>query len=177
MSDRGLVLLTAELSTPIGDLLLIENDRVLCALTVGRERWDETRAEIARAFGGPSTVEFVEERPERLASSAAVRDYFAGDLRAIDRVKVGARGTPFQKSVWDELRRIPVGTTISYADLARAVGRPSAVRAVGGANGRNPVAIVVPCHRVIGSDGTLTGYGGGLPRKEWLLAHEGATLV
>ena len=85
-------------------------------------------------------------------------------------------GTAFQRDVWLALRRIPVGTTISYVELARRIGRPRAVRAVGAANGANPVAVIVPCHRVIGADGRLTGYGGGLPRKQWLLEHEGCRL-
>lgn len=105
--------------------------------------------------------------------TAAIDAYFAGVLSAIDGLPVVTGGTPFQRAVWGELRRIPCGTTISYAELARRIGRPTAVRAVGLANGSNPVGIVVPCHRVIGSNGTLTGYGGGIERKRWLLAHEG----
>jgi methylated-DNA-[protein]-cysteine S-methyltransferase len=104
----------------------------------------------------------------------ALRRYLAGDLAALEEVSVDTAGTPFQESVWSSLRRIPVGRTVSYAELAKAIGRPTAVRAVAGANGRNPVSIVVPCHRVIATDGRLGGYGGGLPRKRWLLAHEGA---
>jgi len=100
--------------------------------------------------------------------------YFAGEHAAIDTVPVELNGTPFQKQVWQALRRIPHGSTISYAELAKRIGEPAAVRAVGAANGSNPVALVVPCHRVIGSNGTLTGYGGGLDRKEWLLKHEHA---
>jgi methylated-DNA-[protein]-cysteine S-methyltransferase len=107
--------------------------------------------------------------------TAAMSAYFGGDLAAIDMLPVETGGTPFQRSVWRALRDIPCGTTISYAELARRIGRPSAVRAVGLANGSNPVGIVVPCHRVIGSNGTLTGYGGGIERKRWLLAHERAT--
>jgi methylated-DNA-[protein]-cysteine S-methyltransferase len=98
--------------------------------------------------------------------------YFRGELRAIDGLRVETRGTPFQRAVWTALREIPCGTTVSYSDLARRIERPSAVRAVGLANGANPVAIVVPCHRVVGAGGALTGYGGGLSRKRWLLAHE-----
>ena len=86
-------------------------------------------------------------------------------------------GTEFQQQVWQELRSIPFGQTVSYGDLARSIGKPSAVRAVGAANGDNPVSIIVPCHRVIGSDGGLTGYGGGLERKQWLLKHEGGLLL
>jgi methylated-DNA-[protein]-cysteine S-methyltransferase len=93
-------------------------------------------------------------------------------LDAIDGLAVAARGTDFQRSVWRALRRIPCGETTSYGALAQRIGRPTAVRAVGHANGANPVSIVVPCHRVIGSDGSLTGYGGGIERKRWLLAHE-----
>lgn len=106
----------------------------------------------------------------------ALRAYFAGDLGVLGEVRVRFdRGSPFQREVWNALRTIPVSETISYAELARRVGRPSAFRAVGSANGQNPVSVVVPCHRVIASDGTLGGYGGGLERKRWLLAHEGAT--
>lgn len=107
------------------------------------------------------------------ALEAMLRRYFAGDLAVLDTIPVELNGTPFQKRVWQALRRIPSGSTISYADLARRIGSPSAIRAVGTANGANPVAVIVPCHRVIGSDGRLTGYGGGLDRKQWLLSHEG----
>jgi methylated-DNA-[protein]-cysteine S-methyltransferase len=107
--------------------------------------------------------------------TSAMRDYFKGDIGAIDRLPVDDTvGTPFQRSVWRALRKIKSGKTISYAELARRIGKPKAVRAAGLANGQNPISIVVPCHRVIGSNGTLTGYGGGLPRKKWLLEHEGA---
>jgi methylated-DNA-[protein]-cysteine S-methyltransferase len=97
--------------------------------------------------------------------------YFAGELGAFD-LDVDPQGTPFQRRVWDELRRIPFGETISYSELARRLGDPKLVRAVGVANGRNPISIVIPCHRVIGADGSLVGYGGGLERKRWLLEHE-----
>ena len=99
--------------------------------------------------------------------------YFAGELTAIDSIPIATAGTPFQRNVWAALRRIPPGETRSYGALARQLGRPNAVRAVGAANGANPISIVVPCHRVIGADGSLTGYGGGIDRKRWLLAHEG----
>jgi methylated-DNA-[protein]-cysteine S-methyltransferase len=98
--------------------------------------------------------------------------YFAGDLFAVDAIETRTGGTPFQRAVWSALRPIPPGTTVSYGELARAIGRPAASRAVGAANGANPIAIVVPCHRVIGANRTLTGYGGGLARKAWLLEHE-----
>lgn len=100
--------------------------------------------------------------------------YFAGELSAIDSLEVATAGTIFQREVWAELRRIPLGSTISYAELATRIGRPKAVRAVGLANGANPISIVIPCHRVIGANSGLVGYGGGLHRKMWLLEHEGA---
>ena len=104
--------------------------------------------------------------------AARVASYFAGDLRAIDAIPIALVGTPFQRAVWTALREIPCGTTLSYSDLARRIGRPSAVRAVGLANGANPIGVVVPCHRVVGRDGRLVGYGGGMSRKRWLLDHE-----
>jgi methylated-DNA-[protein]-cysteine S-methyltransferase len=102
-------------------------------------------------------------------------EYFSGTRRTFD-VELALRGTPFQVAVWEELCRIPYGDTITYAELARRIGRPSAVRAVGAANGANPIPVIVPCHRVIGSNGTLTGYGGGIERKQFLLALEGRRL-
>ncbi|HEX5073371.1 MAG TPA: methylated-DNA--[protein]-cysteine S-methyltransferase [Gemmatimonadaceae bacterium] len=101
--------------------------------------------------------------------------YFAGRLRTFD-LPLAPNGTDFQRRVWSALREIPFGTTISYAELARRVSNSAAVRAVGAANGRNPIPIIVPCHRVIGSDGSLTGFGGGLHRKQWLLRHEGGQI-
>ena len=105
----------------------------------------------------------------------ALRDYIAGALEALDAVPVETGGTEFQRRVWRELRRVRAGTTLTYGELARRIGRPEAVRAVGLANSANPVSVVVPCHRIVGSDGGLTGYAGGLARKRWLLAHEGVS--
>lgn len=102
--------------------------------------------------------------------------FFGGDIAAIDDIPVAMAGTPFQREVWSALREIPSGETWSYGNLANHIGRPSAVRAVGLANGANPIGVVVPCHRVVGADGSLTGYGGGIERKQWLLRHEGARL-
>jgi methylated-DNA-[protein]-cysteine S-methyltransferase len=119
-----------------------------------------------------------DERPDTTAADgqfAAIHEqldaYFAGELEAFD-LPLAAHGTPFQMRVWDELVRIPFGETISYSELAHRLGDPKLVRAVGTANGRNPISIVIPCHRVIGADGSLVGYGGGLDRKRWLLEHE-----
>jgi len=117
-------------------------------------------------------------RPEAGAAPAVVRaamaDYFAGDLEAPRKIAWATNGTAFQQAVWTALTQIPAGQTITYSELARRAGRPAAVRAAGHANGSNPLSIVAPCHRVIGMDGALTGYGGGIERKRWLLAHEGA---
>jgi len=119
------------------------------------------------------------DRPIRLIEGATpaeaarrVADYIAGDLSTLDRIEAEPFGTPFQRAVWRALRSVPVGETISYGRLAARIGRPTAARAVGMANNANPVPIIVPCHRVIGADGRLVGYGGGLERKTWLLAHE-----
>ncbi len=104
--------------------------------------------------------------------SAALTAYMEGDIHVLDTVAVAFTGTPFQLRVWNALRAIPGGTTLSYGALAKRIGDPKAVRAVGLANGANPIGVIVPCHRVIGTDGSLTGYGGGIERKRWLLAHE-----
>jgi methylated-DNA-[protein]-cysteine S-methyltransferase len=106
--------------------------------------------------------------------TAAFRAYFEGDLAALDPLAVAPSGTDFQRKVWTTLREIPCGSTWSYGQLAARLGNPKAVRAVGLANGANPLGIVLPCHRVIGADGSLTGYGAGIERKRWLLEHEGA---
>jgi O-6-methylguanine DNA methyltransferase len=112
------------------------------------------------------------ERRDRFGVYDELHSYFAGDVRALDRITVDPHGTPFQVEVWRQLRRIPVGTTISYGELARRVDRPNAQRAVGMANASNPIALIVPCHRVIRTGGALGGYAFGLAYKQWLLAHE-----
>ena len=116
----------------------------------------------------------IEDRAAPPEIRHAINNYFLGDLFAINSIPVTTGGTSFQREVWAALRTIRAGTTVSYGALARQLGRPKSVRAVGLANGANPVAIVVPCHRVIGTDGSLTGYGGGISRKRWLLIHEGS---
>ena len=158
-----------ELDTPIGPLLLVVDGQLLCAVGFGpdcgylqRHMKQNYRGQELRPLEGSSSV--VNE----------VRAYFEGDVAALDRIDVKPIGTDFQKAVWQALRRIPHGETMSYGELARHLGRPGASRAVGTANGSNPIPVVIPCHRVIASDGTLGGYGGGLDRKRWLLAHERA---
>ena len=162
------------ISTPIGELLVVADDD-------GRLRavdWEDYADRMHRLLRRYYSVGFKLETGSGLSGRiAAFRAYFAGDLTALERLPVETGGTAFQGVVWRALRSIRVGTTMSYAALARAIGRPAAVRAVGLANGANPISIVLPCHRVIGSDGTLTGYGGGLERKRWLLAHEGASFT
>jgi methylated-DNA-[protein]-cysteine S-methyltransferase len=152
--------------SPIGPLTLAERGMRLCLLHFGADgaSIDDT---LERWHPGEPRA-----RRELPVLHAVLRRYFDGELTAIDTVPVELNGTEFQKRVWQALRRIPAGSTLSYGELARRIAEPAAVRAVGAANGANPVALVVPCHRVIGSDGTLTGYGGGLDRKRWLLTHE-----
>lgn len=154
--------------SPIGLLLLATRAERLCAVAF-EETWPAERPRLERRLGGP--LERAGHPPELTHLLDA---YFAGDLAALERIEVEPFGTPFQDAVWRALRRVPAGATASYAAIARAIGRPTACRAVGAANGANPIPIVVPCHRVIGTDGTLTGYAGGLERKRWLLAHERA---
>ena len=153
--------------SPIGALTTAERAGRLCLLRFGADG-----ADVDRMFDRWYPGEPRNRQPLREIGDVLTR-YFGGETAAIDAVAVELNGTPFQKTVWAALRRIPCGTTISYAELAKRIGEPSAVRAVGTANGANPVALVVPCHRVIGSNGSLTGYGGGLDRKQWLLTHEG----
>ena len=118
----------------------------------------------------------VDDTPDLSQPARAVADalqrYFEGNINAIDAIELDLRGTPFQRAVWQAIREIPAGRTASYSEIAQAVGRPAAVRAVGTATGRNPAGIAVPCHRVVRSDGSLGGYGGGLDRKQWFLDHE-----
>ena len=147
-------------STPIGSLLLAADRQGL------REVWFET----GKHQKNP------DPRWQRNAAKLAfarkqLEEYFAGERKTFD-LPLHPVGTPFQVQVWHTLASIPYGTTISYAEMARRIGQPLAVRAVGAANGRNPLPIVLPCHRVIGSDGSLTGFGGGLPTKRFLLAME-----
>jgi methylated-DNA-[protein]-cysteine S-methyltransferase len=169
----ALVLQVDVLTTPIGELLLAVDDTgALRVMHFADE--DDPRRVLTRACH-VSQVEIVPAQDPGGVTSA-LRGYFAGDLEAIDAVRVLASGTPFQREVWDLLRTIPCGTTTTYGALARRIGRPEASRAVGLANGSNPIAIVVPCHRVIGASGALTGYGGGLDRKRWLLQHEARRL-
>ena len=167
--SAAVVLERFELATPTGAMTCAVRDGRICALQFS-DRWQRLEQRLLRRFGAVSWHD------ARGPIAAALDAYFRGRLDALDDVRTDTAGTPFQEAVWAALRTIPAGHTWSYRELAHAVGRPAAVRAVGLANGSNPVSVVVPCHRVIGADGTLTGYGGGLARKAWLLSHEGAQL-
>jgi len=152
------------IETPVGPLLLAADDGGLCFISfAGKKR--AVRPERAWIENAKPLAEVIRQ----------LRAYFRGELEEFD-VPLNMRGTPFQLRVWQGLREIPYGETTSYGALARRIGEPDAVRAVGAANGSNPIPIIVPCHRVIGSDGSLTGYGGGLPIKEKLLALESRQL-
>lgn len=161
---------TDSVPSPIGDLVIVADMAGnLCAAEFA-DRDERLHRSLHLQFGAGRYVLVPARDPAGL--STAISAYFAGDLDAIDDLPVAAGGTEFQRRVWEALRRIPCGATTSYQALARKIGRPAAVRAVGTANGANPVSVVVPCHRVIGTGGSLTGYGGGLARKRWLLDHE-----
>lgn len=157
--------------TPIDPLTLATRSGRLCLVHFGTKELP-IRATLQRWYPG----ETIEHRTDSAGAATALAKYFSGDLDALDGVEVEMNGTPFQQRVWTALRSVRAGSTASYSDIAAAIGVPRAVRAVGAANGANPVAVIVPCHRIIGSNGTLTGYGGGLKRKEWLLRHEGMRL-
>ena len=158
----------AHFDSPCGELTVVTRDGRLVGL--GFSDGDALlRRTLARRFG---TTPVAGSAPK--AITRALGAYFGGDLAALDAIDVDTGGTPFQQRVWRALRRIPAGETLAYRDLARTIGAPDAVRAVGAANGANPIGIVVPCHRVIAADGTLHGYAYGLERKRWLLRHESA---
>ncbi len=154
------------LETPIGDLRLAASEDGLVAVVFPNEKKKRAFAETR----GPGAARAHLDR-----AATALKEYFAGKRSDFSDIDLAPRGTEFQLRVWRALQKIPFGATKSYAEIARAIGNPNAMRAVGLANGKNPLPIVVPCHRVIGADGSLTGFGGGLPTKKWLLAHEGVT--
>lgn len=161
------------METPVGEMLIVtDGDGAVRALDFADFQERMIRL-LARHAPGATITQGRAPEPVRRAIAA----YFDGDVRALDGLPVKTAGTAFQSEVWAALRAIPVGETRSYGQLAAAIGRPTAVRAVGLANGSNPVGVIVPCHRVIGANGTLTGYAGGLERKRWLLAHEATHAV
>jgi O-6-methylguanine DNA methyltransferase len=162
----------ASIKTPLGEMLALASDEGLCALefTEPRKRLPRLEARLSRWF---PPHEIVDGEPRVIARTRKwLASYFAGTSAAAEDIPLDMRGADFEKRVWIALRDIPPGQTTSYGAIARSLGDAGASRAVGAANGANPVAIIVPCHRVIGSTGSLTGYGGGLERKKWLLDHE-----
>jgi methylated-DNA-[protein]-cysteine S-methyltransferase len=161
----------ATLESPIGPLTVAAHEGRVCLLHFGAED-DGVRDWIGRWYRGMP----VDRVADPAGAGGVLKRYFAGDLGSLDGIAVELNGTAFQRRVWERLRGVRAGTTSSYLRLASDVGASKAVRAVGAANGANPVAIIVPCHRIIGTNGSLTGYGGGLDRKQWLLRHEGVTL-
>ena len=169
-SDRERIVLNfLRVDSPIGPIECLFDEDALVALDF-EDCAARSRAQLERRLG---PVELA-ANGDRLGIAERLRRYFGGALNAIDDIPVQAGGTSFQQQVWTRLRSIPAGTTTTYGALADALGRPQAQRAVGAANGANPVSIVVPCHRLVGTGERLTGYGGGLERKRWLLRHEGA---
>lgn len=155
--------------SPIGQLLIVTDEAGLLR-AVDFHDHEHRLDRLLKTHYGPL-------RPEPGAAPPHVREvmaaYFAGEFAGLSTLAWATNGTPFQTAVWRALTGIPAGETITYSELARRAGRPAAIRAAGHANGSNPLSIVAPCHRVIGMDGALTGYGGGVERKRWLLAHEG----
>ena len=164
--------LTDRFSTPIGSMTLVARDGVLLFLEF-EDVTDRVTRQVKLRFGQAE----LQPASNPFGLSDIMRDYFAGHISVIDTLLTDGGGSAFEQQVCTELRKIPAGTTQSYGEIARKLGDINLSRAVGTANGRNPIAIVVPCHRVIGADGSMTGYGGGLARKEWLLRHEGALLL
>ncbi len=162
-----MLLFVERIKTPIGPLLITHDGKALANIAFA-DREDRRAKELSRDFPGAEVKRAT--KPTNFA--AALMRYFDGDIRAIDKLGVIAFGTDFQQQCWAALRRVRPGTTRTYGDHARAIGRPNASRAVGAANGFNPISIVVPCHRLVGASGSLIHYGRGLERKRWLIDHE-----
>lgn len=159
---------TDMLDSPIGRIVMVFDGDLLCALD-----YADCSARTAHLLQRRYQQFQFQQTPYPYAGAKQLSAYLAGDLDAIATLPVSTGGTPFQQTVWKALRTIPAGTTLTYGELANQLGNPKAYRAVGLANALNPIAIVVPCHRLVGTDGALTGYAGGLKRKQWLLQHEG----
>lgn len=164
--------LLERMATPLGEMLIATDEQGRLRIIDWRDHEENMHRLMRRHYPG-MRIALRETSPES-AAARAMRAYFDGDFAAVDALELATGGTAFQREVWAALRTIPAGRTLSYLELAKRIGRPKAVRAVGMANGANPISIVVPCHRVIGSTASLVGYGGGLHRKRWLLEHEKA---
>jgi methylated-DNA-[protein]-cysteine S-methyltransferase len=176
MTDPSLLepLFLDQVESPIGPILVIHDTEERVRALDFHDFEPRMRRLLRLHYRKAGEHFVVQSRKTPPAIREALGGYFAGDLTAIDAVPVSTAGSTFQREVWSALRQIRPGTTLSYQALAQQLGHPKSVRAVGLANGANPIAIVIPCHRVIGTDASLTGYGGGLDRKRWLLRHEGA---
>ncbi|HEY2584207.1 MAG TPA: methylated-DNA--[protein]-cysteine S-methyltransferase [Tepidisphaeraceae bacterium] len=161
-------LLLERWTSPIAPLLLVTDE----SSTLRGLEFTENEARLRRLLSIHYGAYTLDEGAAPPSLTRALAAYFAGDIEALADVPTATNGTPFQHEVWNALRAIPAGTTVSYGQLAAAIGRKGASRAVGAANGANPIPVVVPCHRVIGADGSLTGFASGLGRKRWLLDHE-----
>lgn len=172
--SESLQFLLDRFSTPIGTMMIAADQKGNLRVSLFADDEEIVRRYMRLQCGPGFSLQPIAD-PHGL--SAAITRYFAGELDIIDRIPVETGGTSFQQKVWRALRDIPCGGTTSYGALARQIGHPDAVRAVGTANGANPVAVVLPCHRVIGANGSLTGYGGGIERKRWLLNHECSPLL
>jgi methylated-DNA-[protein]-cysteine S-methyltransferase len=166
------ILHRAAIATPVGEMLTLASDDALCALefTGPDQRLTRLGTRLQRHFPPHEIVD--SESPIIVRTRRWLAAYFAGESADIAELPLDMRGAAFEKRVWQALTRIPAGETTSYGAIAKALGSAGASRAVGAANGANPIAIIVPCHRVIGASGQVTGYGGGLDRKTWLLNHE-----
>ncbi|HEY2289563.1 MAG TPA: methylated-DNA--[protein]-cysteine S-methyltransferase [Thermoanaerobaculia bacterium] len=166
---------TTTMDSPCGPLLcVVDETGAVVRIDFGTNRKGREARKITEQMRDEG-IDVVEDPGRTAELRRQLAEYFAGERRDFD-LRLSAKGTPFERSVWDELRKIPFGETRSYGEIAQALGRPGAARAVGRANGANPIPIVVPCHRVIGSDGSLTGFGGGLEAKSLLLEIEGRRL-
>lgn len=156
------------IDSPIGTIVIVADGGWLCSLDFA-DCEQRMMTLLQRRYG----LVHLTQTTDPCGFSSRIRGYLAGDYRYLDEIPVSTGGTAFQQQVWSALRTIPAGTTMTYGELAAKLGKPAAYRAVGGTNALNPVAIVLPCHRVVGADTSLTGYAGGLERKQWLLRHEG----
>jgi methylated-DNA-[protein]-cysteine S-methyltransferase len=172
-------LLLTRIPSPLGQILLVSDNRAVWALDF-EDYEDRMMKLLQKRYGSVQLAEQASDLGDcnltRQSLQACIQAYFSGDLNSLNHLPVETGGTPFQQQVWQSLRTIPAGQVITYGELAQNLNNPKAVRAVGMANSLNPIAIILPCHRVIGAKGQLTGYAGGLDRKQWLLKHEGIYL-
>ncbi|HWA49684.1 MAG TPA: methylated-DNA--[protein]-cysteine S-methyltransferase [Dongiaceae bacterium] len=169
-----LTLLIDRIATPLGAFALVADEEGRLHAAEWTDCMDRIERSLRLLHGADGYTLKNARNPG--GHSAALRAYFSGDIAAIDKLPVAKIGTEFQQLMWRNLRKLPAGKTMAYSDFASRIGKPAAIRAVGAANGANPISVVVPCHRLIGANGSLTKYGGGLHRKQWLLEHEQSRL-